>query len=319
MKKAVIITAVVLSVLLGLFAGMSYFIGTQVFEGSTQLTTNEDTTGVSDTFWERYGMDIEEFTGTYTVEKITITSSFDGHDIPADYIYAQDSEGTKDAKTVILVHGLGGNRLTNYPLAEFFLSKGCNVLTYDQRSSNENTAERTTFGFWEKYDLIDCIDYVRGFAPEQTVGVWGTSFGGATAGLALGQQSVEAKVDYLVLDCPVSSMRWMVEEEMRKMDTGLPVSYMTVCGDIVNRMELGFSYDDADVAEAMRSVDIPVLIINSAADTVTPAFMGQDIYNAILGNNKTIWTVEDSAHADVWLDYNEEYTRRVEELMNGAK
>ena len=36
--------------------------------------------------------------------------------IPADYIYALGEEGDKNNPTVILVHGLGGNRYTNYPL-----------------------------------------------------------------------------------------------------------------------------------------------------------------------------------------------------------
>ena len=76
-------------------------------------------------------------------------------------------------------------------------------MTYDQRSSNENTAQYTTFGYWEKYDLIDYIDYVHSYAPEHVIGVWGTSFGGATAGLAMGEKDVERKVDFLILDCPV--------------------------------------------------------------------------------------------------------------------
>lgn len=43
--------------------------------------------------------------------------------IPADYIYALGEEGDKNNPTVILVHGLGGNRYTNYPLAEMFCRK----------------------------------------------------------------------------------------------------------------------------------------------------------------------------------------------------
>lgn len=96
--------------------------------------------------------------------------------------------------TIILVHGLGGSRYSNYPFAEMFLQKGYNVLTYDQRSSNENTAQYTTFGYWEKYDLIDYVDYVYTYASEQEIGIWATSFGGATAGLAMGEQGIEKKL-----------------------------------------------------------------------------------------------------------------------------
>lgn len=96
-------------------------IGTQVFMGSTQLVTCEDTSEIKDSFWKKYDMNYDEFCNTYRIEKI---------------------------QTVILVHGLGGNRYTNYPLTQMFLQKGYNVLTYNQRSSNENTAQYTTFGYW---------------------------------------------------------------------------------------------------------------------------------------------------------------------------
>ena len=30
----------------------------------------------------------------------------------------------------------------------------------------------------------------------------------------------------------------------------------------------------------------------------------RDIYDGILGNNKLIWTVEDSEHCEIWIGYN---------------
>jgi fermentation-respiration switch protein FrsA (DUF1100 family) len=316
-KKIRTILLVVVIVLVVLFLGTSYFIGLQIFAASTQLVTNEKTSRVEDSFWEEYNISYKDFCDTYKIEKIEIKSSYEDHIIPADYIYAKQSEASKNNKTVIMVHGLGGNRYTNYPIAEVFLDKGYNVLTYDQRSSNENMARYTTFGYLEKYDLIDCIDYAIKNAPDQIIGVWGTSFGGATAGLALGYKDTDQKVEFAVLDCPVSSMEWMIEKELKDMDVGIPVSYMKWCGNIVNRLKLGFFYKDADVGIAMSKVETPVLIINSKADTLTPYFMGKDIYDAIQGSNKMIWTVEDSKHVGMWLDYNKEYRDRVNELLKG--
>lgn len=317
MKKRTKVMFIVFIILIVLFAGMSCFIGNQVFMGSTQLVTCKDTSNVTDSFWDKYNMDYEAFCNTYTIEKIKITSTFDSHTIPADYIYALGSEGKKDNKTVILVHGLGGNRYSNYPLAEMFLEKGYNIITYDQRSSNENTSQYTTFGYWEKYDLTDYINYVSEQAPQQEIGVWGTSFGGATAGLAMENKDTRSKIGFLILDCPVSDMKWMVEEEMRKMDIGLPVSYMTFCGNFINKIKLGFIYEDANVCNAIKDIEIPILIINSRSDTVTPQFMGQDIYNSISRkDNKTIWTADDSQHTEIWLDHNEEYREKAGQLLS---
>lgn len=314
-KRTKVIALTTIAIIIILFAGTSCFMGYLVFTGSTQLVSNEDTSDVSDSFWEKYGINYEEFCQNFLIEKMEITSSFDGHIIPADYIYAQCSNGNKNHKTVVLVHGLGGNRYTNYPVAAMFLEYGYNVVTFDQRSSGENTAKYTTFGYWEKYDLADCIDYVRKNAKGQIVGVWGTSFGGATAGLAVGEEDIEKQVDFLILDCPVSSMQWMVEEEMKKMDMGILVSYMVWCGNFINEIKLGFGYQDAEVSKAMSGTKLPVLIINSRADEVTPYFMGQSIYDGIHGENKQLWTVKDSGHAEIWLDYNQEYRNKVAALL----
>ena len=314
-KKAKIILSVILGLIIVLFVGMSNAIGQQVFSASTQLVTNEETRGVSDEFWEKYDLDYESFSSNYKIEELEIASSFDEHIIPADYIYATEFQNSKNHQTVILVHGLGDNRYHNYPMAEYFLENGYNVITYDQRSTNENEAEYTTFGYWEKYDLIDWVNYVEQQAPGQKVGVWGASFGGATAGLALGYEDTDKKIDFLILDSPVSSMKWMVEEEMRDLEIGIPVSYMTLCGNIVNKLKLGFSYQDADVANAMKDVTTPVLIINSKSDTVTPYLMGVDIYEGLPENNREIWTVDDSEHCEIWLDYNQEYKDRVNSFL----
>lgn len=318
-RKTVFSLLAVLAAAVFLFAGVSYYIGLQVFKSSTQLVTNETTAEVPETFWELYKMSYEEFCEKYKPEKVEIISTFDGHVIPGDYIYARQSKGNKNNKTVIMVHGLGGNRYTTYPYAEMFLDKGYNVLAYDQRSTNENTAKYTTFGYWEKYDLIDCINYVLEKAPGQPIGVWGQSYGGATAGLALGYKDTYKKVSFAILDCPVSSMEWLIENKMKDMDIGIPVSYMSWCGNIVNKLKLGFSYRDADVSIAVRNVEIPVLVINSKADKVTPCFMGKDIYDSIRGSSKRIWTVEDSEHAMILIDYYQEYKDKVTELLESIR
>lgn len=316
MKKRVkILLTVVAAVLVVLFMGLSTFIGLQVFAGSTQLITNDETMGVSDGFWEKCGIDYESFHNTYKVEEIAISSSYEEHTIPADYIYATESYNSKNHQTVILVHGLGDNRYSNYPIAEFFLKKGYNVVTYDQRSTNENTAQYTTFGYREKYDLIDWVNYIEQQAPGQKIGIWGASYGGATAGLALAYEDMDERVDFLILDCPVSSMKWMVEQEMKSMDIGIPVSYMTWCGNIINKLKLSFTYQDADVASAMIDMKTPVLVINSKMDSMTPYFMGKDIYDAIPENNREIWTVDDSEHCEIWADHNVEYLDKVESFL----
>ena len=313
-KRFLIITVVIMAILLLLTVGGSYYIGLQVFEGSTQLVSPEDTKEVKDSFWTTMNMDPEEFKASYAIENISETSTFDGHIIPGDYI----NSGDEHDKLVIMIHGLGGNRYTNYPVAKYFVEMGYDVITFDQRSSNENTAERTTYGYWEKYDVIDLIDYAEKKYPGINIGIWGTSFGGATAIQAVASLDDQSKIDFMILDCPLGNVEYMISAEMDKMNTGIPTDYMLWLGNMINKQKLGFSYEDANSINIAKKVNVPSLIINSKADEMTPFFMGEEIYNNINCDNKEIWTVDDSEHACIWEDHTDEYKLEMDEFISSS-
>jgi len=313
-KRFLIISAVIMAILLLLTVGGSYYIGLQVFEGSTQLVSPEDTKEVKDSFWTTMNMDPEEFKASYAIENISETSTFDGHIIPGDYI----NSGDEHDKLVIMIHGLGGNRYTNYPVAKYFVEMGYDVITFDQRSSNENTAERTTYGYWEKYDVIDLIDYAEKKYPGINIGIWGTSFGGATAIQAVASLDDQSKIDFMILDCPLGNVEYMISAEMDKMNTGIPTDYMLWLGNMINKQKLGFSYEDANSINIAKKVNVPSLIINSKADEMTPFFMGEEIYNNINCDNKEIWTVDDSEHACIWEDHTDEYKLEMDEFISSS-
>lgn len=317
MKPLKIIFIIIGAVLVVTFIAASWFIGSQVSLATTQLVTNEASgTTVTVRQWEKYHFDGESFEREYGVEDFELTSTHDGHTIPVSYLYADPDQADKNCDTVILVHGLGGNRRTSFPIAPIFLENGFNVLTYDQRSSGENTAPHSTFGYLEKFDLIDAIRTVRANAPSKRIGVWGESFGAATIGLALGVNDIDKELDFVILDSPIAEANWLIRESMKQngMD-GILGSYFIACGNIVTKLRLGFGYGDLYVPEAVEHIQTPILIINSKADDVTPYFMGEAIYNVIQNDRKRLFTVNDSKHAEIFLDHPEAYRSEIESLI----
>jgi fermentation-respiration switch protein FrsA (DUF1100 family) len=301
---------ILLLVIVALGAGGAfYYMGNQVFNGSLQMVDNQSTalqTGYD--YLAAIRFDTAAFQQAYEIERIEIESSYDGHTIPADYI----TSGSRDADTVILVHGLGGNRVSVYPQAAMFLRNGYNVLTYDQRSSGENTAPYTTYGYWESKDLADCISFVDAqIGEDKKLIAWGVSFGGATVGIASGGETFNQKVDAAILDCPISNMRDMLEMRMAEMDTGIPVGFLLTAGDFATNMKLKFSYTDTEVMQYAAKTTVPMLVINSRADEVTPYYMGEDIYNALTVEQKELFTVEDISHGNIHLMAPAEYEQVV--------
>ena len=159
-KKTLKIIGITLGIIIVIgIIGTCYYTGISVFNGSMQMVDNEST-GIekAKAFFKNIDFDLAEFQSKYKIETVQIESSLDGHTIPADYITVN---GDKNADTVIIVHGLGGSRWTIYPIADMFLENGYNVVSYDQRSSGENTAQYTTFGYLESDDLADCVEYLK--------------------------------------------------------------------------------------------------------------------------------------------------------------
>ena len=315
LKRKIFIT-VILIIIAG-FTATTFFIGLAVFDGSTKMTNPGGTSHASIESWleANWDFNVDEFRSSYTIEKVEINSTSGDHVIPADHILA---DGNKNNDTVILVHGLGGNRVAVYPQARMFLENGYNVLAYDQRSSGENMAEYNTFGYLESNDLRDYVDYVKGIIDtELKLGVWGNSFGGLTAGIYAGSDHANQNLDFVILESAISNKKDMISQELEQ-QFGSPTlrDYMLFVGDLFTRFRLGYSYDEADVTNQIKDTELPVMLIYSRADQVTPYYMAEDIYDSIQHNNKEIFTVEESSHESVYWDNLIEYETRVINFIN---
>jgi hypothetical protein len=318
MKKKKILS--IIGVTLGLvlvvgILGFSYFTGISVFNGSMQLVNNESTSkDKAGKYFQKISFDLIEFQSKYTIETVHIKSTIDEHIIPADYITA---DGNKNKDTIIMVHGLGGNRWTNYPFASIFLRNGYNVISYDQRSSGENTAKYTACGYLESYDLGDYVSYLKEkIDHNKKIGIWGVSYGGATVGIYLGSCQANQNVDFAIMDSPVSDMGYMISTEMEEMDIGIPLNFLMAMGNIITKLKLGFSYEDVKVCNHIRNTTVPLLVINSKLDELTPYFMGEDIYHSVNHEHKKLFSVEDSKHAEIHLDYPEAYESNIFEFIH---
>lgn len=203
-----------LLIVVGFAAGV-FITGYIVFSNTTQLSTNDSANAENSMeFFEmdgKYSFDYAGFREKHTMERINLTSTYDGHTIPGDLIYTYD----KNNDTVIMIHGLGGNRVSLLPFAAMFLEHGYNVLIYDQRSAGENLALHTSFGYLESYDTADCVTYLdETIDADKEIHIWGASNGGATAGIAISRDNVHDRVASLILDCPISNTDDMMRYRM---------------------------------------------------------------------------------------------------------
>ena len=93
-------------------------------------------------------------------------------------------------KAVIILSGIGANRLSAIARAKFYQEKNYNVLLPDLRGTGESGGDVISFGWKERFDLHACVGFLEKKGMEK-IAVHGMSLGAATIAY-----SFEEKPDY---------------------------------------------------------------------------------------------------------------------------
>lgn len=283
-------------------------VGKQVAEGILYMNAGADTKANSIGHLEERGYDIAGFEEKYgPLAKETRITSEDGNEIFAETFTCRED----GFKTAVLAHGLGGDRVSNYPVAEMYLENGWNVIIYDQRGAGDSGDGKITFGYYEKLDIKALVDYAKTEMKSEQVVVHGQSMGAATAALYAVTEHAEQNVDAVILDSCFDSMENMFLGVWRQMDTeGIPENYILACGDWYLKTYYDFGFADADILEKMKENQVPTLMLQMERDEMVPTKTANRIFDNIVAKDKKICYF-DSEHIDGIIDYPAEYEEAV--------
>lgn len=266
---------------------------------------------------------LKEFQKNYTVEEVKIPASSDGHEIPADYILANNN---KNCDTVIVLHGHGGNRRSMPSIEYDFLELGYNVFAFDFATAGENYGKLATYGLTDQYELLDCINYVKGqMSSDKKLVVCGWSYGGGVLGVSLGNPEIDEKIDMAILDCPVTDFNKFMafysageicstEEEAIEC-----VNFEYEAFNNFTEMMYGFRISDASAEKSIQTTKTPVLVFTSKADEEIPCDLVTQLYEAIPHDQKYIKVFDEVPHvAGSWDDSTKDvYKQTVSDFLKG--
>lgn len=297
--------------------GFSYFFGYQVAYGLLYQNKGLDTKGNSIKQLAEWNYDEEEyeranFEKSNNGKEFTVTAK-DGNIIYGTH-FIKDNK--VDNNTVILIHGLGGDRVCMEPIAKMYLDNGWNVITYDQRASGESKNEWVTFGYFEKYDVEAIVDYIRELTTDKKIVIHGQSMGAVTAGLYAATEHANEYADAIIMDSPFDSMESMFLGVWHEMEDakGVPDDYIIWCGDWYLRWNYKFGFADTDLVDLSKKNHVKSLVIESMRDNIASPEMNEAIYEAIATGDKELWRV-DAEHVEGFVDFPEEYTKAVMEFL----
>lgn len=216
-------------------------------------------------------------------------------------------------KTVIFVHGISASRLMGLWYAGLYLDAGYNVLIYDSRAHGESGGSSATWGFYEKYDLDQWVDWVKERQPIGIVGVHGVSMGAATALEHAALNESVKRVNFYVADSAYADLDDLLIQKIDatvNLHNPLWVKTLLRYSSAAAYIDSRFSYDQVSPIHSVSNVTTPILYLHGEADPLVSSAMCQQLYAATKGYSE-IYTFPNVGHAMAIFDRKNEYRRLV--------
>jgi predicted alpha/beta-fold hydrolase len=209
--------------------------------------------------------------------EVVSNSQFEDVDIPAQdhaqlhawFIQPQRANG----QAVILLHGLGDNRLGTLGYAQILLTHGYAVLMPDARAHGESGGNLATYGLLERDDIRRWFEWIQAKHPPRCIFGLGESMGAAQL-----LQSLAAEPNFcaVVAESPFATFREIAYDRMGQHFHSGPWLGRTVLRPVVEiaLLIVRFRYDvdleQASPAEIVAGTKVPVLLIHGQLDSNIP-------------------------------------------------
>lgn len=281
------------AIIIVLLSILTFFI-VEHFMGVTILREIKSMDRIMDNELE-VGIIDKDFLESLREEKVQIKSK-DNLLLKGRYI---KGDKNKD-KTIIISHGITSGIPASYKYARPFIEKGWNALLIYHRRHIESEGKYSTMGYYEKYDLLEWIKFIRKKnGGKSIVGIHGESMGASTALLAT---DLGEPVDFVVADCGFSDLDELFiykNKENKFVGNGiLKVFYSTI------KWKAKFDIKEVKPLKAAINSKVPVLFIHGEADKFVPTYMSKDMFERSTGY-KEIYLVPNAVHAkSIMEDYS---------------
>lgn len=202
---------------------------------------------------------------------------------------------------LIVCHGYNNSPKGMGAYAKGFYEKGYNVLLPYMRAHAKSEQKMCTMGYYDRYDVVQWINYIVSSNPEAKIVLSGVSMGAATTLLTTGE-NLPHNVKCAVSDCAFTSCWDEFSVQTKEMFHLPPV--VLYPANTVNKIISKWDFRDCSPIDAVTKSQTPTLFIHGEKDTFVPFAMMDRLYNACAAEKDKV-SIPHSVHA-VNLDTNPE-------------
>lgn len=215
-------------------------------------------------------------------------------------------------KTVIVVHGYGGNYLETQPYCKFFKDKNFNFLAVDCRAHGDSEGKCIGFGWYDRLDILDWAEFLLQRNPNQKIVLFGVSMGATAVCCALGEK-LPPNVVCGICDCAFANGEKQIKQVVKN-KFAFGKIFIKPFASFLKRV---YSFDLAkvDAIKQVKDTKIPVLYIHGQEDEFVPVQNLYDLSNATPSGLCDKFVVEGAGHCKSYIVAGVMYERRINEFL----
>ena len=241
------------------------------------------------------------------MEKVSVTS-FDGLTLNGK-LYEGDPK-----EVVICVHGYHSSIEEDFAdKAQIYFDRGCTTLFVTDRGHGDSGGRYTGFSELDRFDVSSWVDFINERYEDPKIYLHGVSMGGATVVHCADMKLKNVKG--IIADCPFSSIRAITRALMT---TSYHIPYFPVgyIAGFWSKLIAGIGFDTSIGEKCVANSDLPIVFIHGKEDNFVPCSMSESMAKAAKGPVRTLY-VEGCGHAAAYMMAKEEYTKLVNDLLDG--
>lgn len=206
-------------------------------------------------------------------ESVSIKNS-EGYDLNGVFLKKYDI--TKNY--IIMFHSYASGVSDMAKHARLFHDMDFNVLVVESRGYGESKYEMSTFGYNERYDVVDWVNYITQKDADSSIFLFGLGSGGSTV-LMASSLTMPSNVKGIIADSAYADLEGLFKANVSEF-YNLP-SFPTVeLASIFIEKNMGIEIEKVDVTEEVRNSKLPILFIQSGDDQIVPEKQSDELYEA---------------------------------------
>ena len=210
--------------------------------------------------------------------------------------------------TVIYLHGVADCKMDGIRFAKFLHDNHYNVFLIDSRRHGESEGEFCTFGYYEKFDLENAINYLQtrtDISPGK-IALFGTSMGAA---IALQTAAIDTRISGVIAENSFLTLRSIFDDYQKRM-IKLPFHYLRNL--VIKRSELlaHFKANDVSPMESLKKIQIPIMIIYGTEDHLINHQYSVRLFS-LANEPKEVFPIEGAKHNDTWQIAGKTYEQKI--------